>query len=125
MSNGNYAVTIDGGSASLTNTIVASHTVGFSGVGIAADHTLFFNTDGLCSAGASCPNSVSGDPGFTNPEAGDFHIRPDSAAIDAGINTGVSADIDGEPRFGNPDVGADEYWAPGSLMRIYLPLVRR
>ncbi len=33
--------------------------------------------------------------------------------------------MDREPRFGLPDLGADEYWAPGALQSIYLPLVVR
>jgi hypothetical protein len=45
-----------------------------------------------------------------------------SAAIDVGVATSVSTDIDNEPRFGIPDLGADEYWAPGTLKRVYLPL---
>jgi hypothetical protein len=34
----------------------------------------------------------------------------------------VSTDIDGEPRLGVPDLGADEHWAPGALKRVYLPV---
>lgn len=62
VNNGEYALTTNGGSATLTNTIVASHTVGgLAGNNIVADHILFFNTGVPCSSGASCSNSVSGD----------------------------------------------------------------
>ena len=124
--NGSYAIASSSSSAVLTNTIVASHTVGgFSGSGVSADHTLFFNSGIPCSGGASCTNSLNGDPKFVNTNAGDYHIAQSSMAIDAGVDVGVTTDIDEEPRLGTPDLGADEYWAPGALKRVYLPLVLR
>jgi hypothetical protein len=48
-----------------------------------------------------------------------------SAAIDTGTAAGVTRDIDDEPRLGIPDIGADEYWAPGALKAVFLPLVLR
>ena len=48
---------------------------------------------------------------FVDPLAGDAHLRPDTAPIDAGVMLGedaVTHDIDGDPRIGPPDVGADE-----------------
>ena len=112
--------------AVLTNTIVASHTLaGFWGSSIDADHTLFFNSGTPCGGGASCTNNLTDDPDFVNPATEDYHIGPDSAAIDAGVYAGVMRDIDNEPRLGAPDLGADEYWAPGVLKIVYLPLVLR
>jgi uncharacterized repeat protein (TIGR01451 family) len=56
----------------------------------------------------------------------DYSLQVGSPAIDAGTPIGAPAtDIDGEPRLGAPDLGADEYWAPGALKRVYLPLVLR
>ena len=51
-----------------------------------------------------------GDPGFIDPEDGDYHIGSNSAAVDAGVDAGVYTDIDDEPRpMGNGfDIGADE-----------------
>lgn len=49
---------------------------------------------------------------FVEPLAGDLHLRPDAEAIDAGVSLGRDAavvDIDGEPRSGLADIGADEY----------------
>ena len=66
-----------------------------------------------------------GDPDFVDADAGNYHIGPGSAAIDRGVNAGVLRDIDNEPRLGTPDLGADEYWAPGALKTIYLPLILR
>jgi len=49
-------------------------------------------------------------PGFLDPDEGDYHLTPLSAAIDEGLNAGVTSDIDGETRpFGSGyDLGADE-----------------
>jgi hypothetical protein len=70
-------------------------------------------------------NDYTGHPAFVDPDAGDYHIGPGSEALNKGVDAGVMRDIDNEPRFGIPDLGADEYWAPGALKRIYLPLVLR
>jgi hypothetical protein len=55
-----------------------------------------------------------GDPAFVNPGGGDYHIRTESAALDAGVFAGVTDDLDGDARPLNParpdapDLGADE-----------------
>lgn len=125
--NGSYALSTDsGGTAVLTNTVVASHTLaGLWGLGIDATHMLAFNTGTPCGGGAVCANIANNDPAFVDSMLGNYHIGPGSAAIDSGIQTGVVRDIDGEPRTGIPDLGADEYWAPGALKAVYLPLVLR
>lgn len=117
----------------LWNTIIVSQTVGIYAKGdvvkniVNADGTLWYgniaDTDGTGTFFLS--NEHTGDPLFVNPTGGDYHISPGSAAIDNGVVTSVTNDIDGEPRFGIPDLGADEYWAPGALKRVYLPLVVR
>ena len=54
------------------------------------------------------------DPRFFDVEGSDFHLSPDSPAIDAGDNSFVSetnaTDLDGNPRIGNSlvDIGAYE-----------------
>ena len=109
--NGDYALAVDGGSAILTNSIVASHMLaGLSGFKATADYSLFFNNGTSCSSGAYCTNSLTGDPMFINRVAGDYHIGIESAAVDQGVNTEVATDIDGDPRpMGLAyDIGADE-----------------
>jgi len=50
-----------------------------------------------------------------------LHVGLASVALDAGIDTNVARDMDGNPRpLGRPDLGADE-----SGLRLYLPLVMR
>jgi hypothetical protein len=64
--------------------------------------------DGAITPGA---RDYSGDPAFTDPENGDYHIGPGSAALDRGTYTGLEFDIDLQPRpYRRPDLGADEYW---------------
>ena len=57
-------------------------------------------------------HSVTGDPMFENPAAGDYRLRPDSPAIDAfaGAET-LSSDFDRRPRPVGPalDLGAFEF----------------
>jgi hypothetical protein len=112
----------------LTNTIVASTTWGITNTTpasstILADYTLFWaNThDGIQGT-----NPLSGDPAFVNPVGGDYHLGPGSAAIDAGVPTTVTIDIDGElrPDCVFWDIGADE--VQGSpCWRVRLPVVLR
>ncbi|MCX7680611.1 MAG: CotH kinase family protein [Anaerolineae bacterium] len=51
-------------------------------------------------------------PAFVGPE--DFHLRPDSPLVDAGEDTEVTTDLDGNPRprWGAPDIGAYEAQSP-------------
>ena len=50
------------------------------------------------------------DPLFVNPAGDDYHLNPNSPCIDAGIDMGVYADIDGDviPQGCGFDIGADE-----------------
>lgn len=97
----------------ITNTVPASSTV-------EANYTLFHNNGTDYGSGVSNNNEVSGDPDFVAPGEGDYHLRPSSAAIDAGVDAGVPVDMEGEPRPMGPapDVGADE-----ARLRIHVPLV--
>jgi hypothetical protein len=111
----------------LINTSLVSHTVGItvaSGNTAVLEGTLWGS--GAWANGTDWDGSVitgtinvRGNPAFVNPDAGDYHIAPDSAAIDAGVDAGVTTDIDGDPRLGLPDIGADEY----IRRRVYLPIV--
>jgi len=108
----------------VTNTIAVSATWGITNVSpvsatVIADHNLFWaNTY----PGIQGTNPVNGNPRFVNPAAGDYHLGPGSAAIDAGVDARVTTDIDGDPRpiGALPDIGADE-----RRMYVYLPLVLR
>ena len=66
----------------------------------------------------------AGEPDFVSPDAGDYHIGENSAAIDLGVDAGVTQDKDGLPRpqGAAPDLGAYEFT---KRYTIYLPLVMR
>ncbi|MBN1813527.1 MAG: hypothetical protein JXA14_16940 [Anaerolineae bacterium] len=117
----------------LTNTILVSHTVGITvtaGNTATLEGTLWgsdswangtdWGGDGNIFTGTV---NVWGDPAFVNPDGGDYHIGRGSAALDAGVDAGVTADIDGDPRpiGSKPDLGADE----AAWRRVFLPLVVR
>jgi parallel beta-helix repeat protein len=120
----------------LTNTILVSHTVGIRvqpgatatlaatlwGTATWANDTDWTNNGTLITGTLNWWES----PDFANPDGWDYHIGASSGALDRGVNAGVSTDIDGEPRFCSPpDLGADEYWPPGTPSCIYLPLALR
>ena len=103
----------------LTNTIVTSHTIGIEvapGSPTVLNGVLWFgNGDNIRNilelASITVTNEITGNPAFVAPGVGDYHIGTGSAAIDAGVNAGVTVDIDGEPRPAGEgyDLGADEF----------------
>jgi len=113
----------------LTNTIIVSHTVGItvvSGSTATLEATLWGsgawgNGTDWGGGGAIFTGTVDiwGDPVFVDPGGGDYHISPDSAAVNAGVDAGVTTDVDGDPRpvGSGYDIGADEYVA-----FLYLPV---
>jgi PKD repeat protein len=118
--NGYFAIKLDAGSAVLTNTLVVSHVYpAFSGSGIVADHTLSDEGD-PCGDGASCTHTVVGAPRLVNPAAGDYHLDEGSAALDTGVNVGISDDMDHQsrPLCHGYDIGADE-WMPFSPLASF------
>jgi hypothetical protein len=54
---------------------------------------------------------IIADPLFVDRVAGDFHLMPNSPAIDAGVNLGYVRDFEGNPvpPGVSPDIGAIEY----------------
>ncbi len=108
----------------MTNTILVSHTVGIT---VAAGNTAtltatlwgtgtWANLADWGGAGTVITGTINiwDQPAFVDPDRGDYHIGPNSAAIDAGEHAGVTVDIDGESRLAGtaPDIGADEYYHP-------------
>jgi hypothetical protein len=114
--------------AALTNVILVSHTVGITVTGgntATVNSVLWYATPLTVSTEATAivvvQNEYIGDPAFA-PDG--FHLRSSSAAIDRGVEAGITNDIDGDLRpYGNGrDLGADE-WTPSRF--IYLPVVLR
>jgi hypothetical protein len=106
----------------LTNNLIYGHTYGVIVVptsSVQLYNTLFCANDSDTSGAGEITN--------TNPITGQdplldagYHLQAGSPAINAGVDAGVVADIDGDVRpTGNaPDVGADEAW-----IWLFLPLV--
>jgi parallel beta-helix repeat protein len=108
-------------SIAMTDTILVSHTVGIGvsdGCSAALEATLWgtdtwaneadWTGDGTIITGTF---NIWDEPGFVDPDAGDYHIAHNSAAIDAGVDAGIMVDIDGEyrPMGTGYDIGADEF----------------
>ncbi len=100
----------------VTNTILASHTVGIS---VTSGNTVTVNgilwdpeTPITVSQGVTAvvmiQNQYTGDPAFA---VDGYHLTAGSAARDRGVHAGIETDIDGEPRpVGTGyDIGADEF----------------
>jgi hypothetical protein len=114
-----------------TNTIIAGHhSVGITvtaGSTAALEATLW-DENGLDTSGAGAISTgmvnVYGDPTFVEPAIWDYHIAGRSPAIGAGVDAGVSTDMDGDkrPQGIRYDIGADEFVFSSST---YLPLVLR
>jgi hypothetical protein len=104
--------------AAMTNTILVSHTLGITitGSGTATLQATLWgagswgnDTDSGGRSPAIGEINIHAAPGFA---ADGYHLTAESAAIDQGLDAGLSADIDRELRDALPDLGADEYWAP-------------
>jgi hypothetical protein len=127
---------VSSGHPVFTNTILVSHTVAITAKSLAMvrlEATLWgagpwANGSDWAGEGTIVTGTVNlwGAPAFVDPDEGDYHLGPGSAALDAGVGAGVLSDIDYQPRpYVAPDLGADEYWPPGALHRLYLPLLLR
>jgi predicted outer membrane repeat protein len=107
----------------MTNTILVSQAVGItvtSDVIVTLNGVLWYgntaNTGGPATINVT--NDLAGTPAFA---ADGYHLTAASMAVDHGVNSGVTSDIDGDPRPSGAgyDIGADE------LLSVYLPLVLR
>ena len=105
----------------LTNTILVSHTVGITvseGNTITLANTLWFSNtadwDGL-GATITGTHNLQADPLFT---ADGYHISAGSPAINQGVLTEVTSDMDGDPRDSAPDLGADEIFTCSPLTGV-------
>ena len=132
--NPRQAIVVAAGTAYITDTIIASHTIGISQTGhpafppaIFEDYNLFFGVTltktGVVTSGG---HSLIGNPLFLAPASDNYHLRFDtsaSAAIDAGVDAGVARDVDDDSRpiGGGFDIGYDEW--TGVFFRTYLPVV--
>ena len=118
---GSGFVIINGGSATISESIVANHTGQIAvhaqpSNNVSLTNNLFFNNNENTGGGGTFSGVgtiFSGNPNFVSPNAPNYnyHIGAGSAAINQADNTGTAVDIDNQIRgaFGLQDVGADEY----------------
>jgi hypothetical protein len=109
-----------------TNTIVAGHGMGIT-VTASSTATLegtLWHGNGTDTGGGGTiltgTVNIYDDPVFVNLATWNYHLDVDSPSINAGVDAGVSVDIDGDPRFWPYDIGADEF-----VEHLYLPVVQR
>jgi predicted outer membrane repeat protein len=106
-----YVVT---GTVFLTNTLIASHTVGIEQAAstVTEWNTLYSGVTTPRVGTVSASGAITGPAAFVNPALDDYHLLPSSAAIDAGTTPGpnVTSDVDGDarPQQGGYDIGYDE-----------------
>jgi len=116
------SVTVPGVTITLVNNIVVSHSVGITaapGATLVVSHTLLWGNGSNPISGTVV---LTASPMFVAPAQQNYHLLPDSPAVDAGIDAGLTSDVDGDSRpVGDlPDIGADEV-----RLRTFLPLVLR
>lgn len=118
------------------NNIFVGHDVALKNTGdlqLALRTNLFFNNQSNFQGNFADTLSISADPRFANPAAGDFYLLPGSKAIDGATDAGLTTDLDGAPRPFGPgfDIGAYEFGGtpapepdpgPGGFS-VFLPLV--
>ncbi len=126
ISNTTSAIAIVAGSVEVTNTIITNHAVAIQNAGGSAteDFNLFFDNTNDTSGVISGSNSLTGNPRFLDPTHSNYHLGPNSAAIDHGIDAGIYIDLDGKPRpvGAGFDIGAYEF----QLIKVlYLPVIRK
>jgi predicted outer membrane repeat protein len=121
------AILLTSGTANLTNTIIASYTVGISQTGgiLNTDYNLFFTATPTQTTGGTLNWGLSNrqaNPRFVNPAAGNYRLKVSSPAIDAAMVIGVMTDLDGvaRPVGDGYDIGAYEFH-----FGIFLPLVQK
>ncbi len=113
----------------MTDTIIVGHQVGITvslGSTARLEGTLWgsgswANQADWGGAGSLTTGTLNlwGDPAFIDPSGGDYHLGADSAAVDAGVDSRVPDDVDGDARpaaFGF-DIGADERAGSGLRLR--------
>jgi hypothetical protein len=113
----------------MTNTILTNHGTGVyaeAGTSIWLDGVLWYENTIANTTGdgtITVTHAITGTPAFAADAARPYHLAPGSVAIDKGVSTGVTSDIDGDPRPIHllPDLGADE----ATLFWFYVPLVVR
>jgi predicted outer membrane repeat protein len=118
------AIAVNAGLVTIQDTIVASHSIGISVTAgsVFQDYNLFFhNIQPVGGPIVNGTHNLNGqDPRFYDPFSDDYHLGAGSAAINSGVDAGVTIDYDWDPRplLGAFDIGYDESHNSPSLFSI-------
>jgi predicted outer membrane repeat protein len=123
---GAQAVYAQTGTVYLTNTLIATHTIGIGVAGgtVGDRNTLFAGVSTPYTGTITSVGVITGTAGFVNAAIDNYHLGAGSAAVNAGIDAGVYTDFEGQsrPQAGGYDIGYDEYFFGP---KAYLPSVVR
>ncbi|MBN1316306.1 MAG: DUF11 domain-containing protein [Anaerolineales bacterium] len=93
----------------ISNAIIANQDLGFlidEDSEATLNGVLWYNVNTNAVGALNESNAIVGDPAFA---ADGFHLNAGSAAIDEGLDWGLTTDVDGDSRIDSPDLGADEF----------------
>ncbi|MCB9768440.1 MAG: right-handed parallel beta-helix repeat-containing protein [Candidatus Omnitrophica bacterium] len=89
------------------NSIIFDNDVPFSGSDFPESYEVHFSTVDTIWGGQG---NINSDPLFVDPNNGDYRLQRGSPCIDSGTDTGLTTDLDGNPRpIGDYDMGAYEF----------------
>ena len=105
-----YGIYMGGTNTDYKNNIVSNNTYGLRLYsGSKYDYNLFYGNKEDYIGSAFGTHDVHGNPQYVNLSNADYRISSGSAAINKGIDLGLSVDILGNQIVNNPDIGAYEY----------------
>ncbi len=87
------------------------------GGAVEGSNNLLFSTEGNIDPGDFPNDLVNIDPLLVDPDGDNYHLFAESPAIDAGMDVGITTDLDGNsrPQGDAPDIGAYEFTPAVSL----------
>ncbi len=87
------------------------------GGAVEGSHNILFSTEGNIDPGDFPNDLVNINPLLIDPARDNYHIPAGSPAVDAGLDLGITTDLDGHsrPQGNGPDIGAYEFTPAVSL----------
>jgi uncharacterized repeat protein (TIGR01451 family) len=99
------------GTVSVVNSIFDGYSYGLEiAAGSVSENYNLYDQSGISGTVSRGGRSITGAPQYVNPANDDYHHASGSWAINTGVTTDISTDIDGNsrPGGGNTDIGFDE-----------------